>query len=111
MVCQDPGALEFLQKCFWFYRFIYKKLETIRHNICMNLINPMETSLPDDPWCFEIPINFKPTYISMDLNVSESKIKDLISNNQWDVQVLSLLLGENVNSLVLSQGNVYPDAS
>lgn len=48
-------------------------------------MNPNFTSVVEDPWIFEMPINFKPTFVNMSL------IEDILNLNDF-IQVVSIFL-------------------
>lgn len=53
-------------------------------HLWINSFNSNCISVLNDPWCFDIPINFKPTFINMDLIDVDIHISRLINESDWD---------------------------
>ncbi|XP_039120948.1 uncharacterized protein LOC120257557 [Dioscorea cayenensis subsp. rotundata] len=75
-------------------------------NLRIKSINPNQTSFLFHAWYFEVPLEFKPTYINMDLNVETLSISDFIENGSWDFSNLHLLFGNNFNFIVPNLGSI-----
>lgn len=58
----------------------------------MNSVNPNQTSLLFDPWCFDTPLSLNPT-----LNCEILWIFYFILHDNWDIQKLWDLFGDNVD--------------
>lgn len=48
-----------------------------------------------DPWCFDIPIALKPTFINMSVDFECIDIFELIHEDAWDLNSLYDLSGNN----------------
>lgn len=83
--------------CSWFFRGLCKTTNFIKLFCKINSFNHDYTSFLLDPWCFDIPIAFKPTFINMSAEFELINISDFIMNNFWDNTRLNHLFGDNFN--------------
>lgn len=72
----------------WFFRGMYRNAYHIKPLLWMNTINSTLISFLNDPWYFEIPIAYKPTYLNIDIDIDNMQISDLISDNKWNINQL-----------------------
>lgn len=68
MLLLENGNSRFLQIALGFYKAKCKAVDIIKPHIWMYSINPTTTFMKD-PWCFENPLNFKQTFLNMDLKI------------------------------------------
>lgn len=100
-----------LPKCSWFFRSLCKTAESIKSQLRINSVCPPNTSFLCDPWCSEIPLAFKPTFLNMNFNLDQIKMKDLISNGSWDNSLLEKIFGAGFNSHSMKLGMINPTSS
>lgn len=81
--------------CSTFFRGFCVTANILKPCYWINSLNPGTISLLHDPWCFDIPLAYKPTFINIDLDLNALNISDFINNN-WDYQKLRYLFG-NIN--------------
>lgn len=79
--------------CSQFFKGLCATVNILKPNCWIKSVNPGNTSLVNDPWCFEIPLAFKPTCINMDFDLQALSISDLIVIDNWNHQVLRSLFG------------------
>ncbi|XP_039118512.1 uncharacterized protein LOC120254484 [Dioscorea cayenensis subsp. rotundata] len=96
-------------KCSWFFRGLCHSAKYIKPFCKINAVNPERTSFLWDPWIFDIPVAFKPTYINMDVDLPNVAMSDLVSDNLWDLNSLSLIFGELPNTFNSEFVSVVPD--
>ncbi|XP_039129310.1 uncharacterized protein LOC120265457 isoform X2 [Dioscorea cayenensis subsp. rotundata] len=92
--------------CSWFYRSLHKAAPQIKPFCRINLINPALTSFCWDPWCFDIPIALKPTFINMNVDVNLLSISDVVNGDRWCDTSLLYVFGPNFNLQELSSTSI-----
>lgn len=60
-------------------------------NIWVESLSPNYTTFIDDSWCFDIPLVLKPTFINMDLDISNLRTVDIVIDNCWPISKLGLV--------------------
>lgn len=55
-----------------------------------------------DPWCFEVPISLRPTFLNVDYVDNDFAIADLILNSNWNFIQISNLLSIHLASPALN---------
>lgn len=95
-----------LSKCSWFFRGLCHSAFFLKKFFKINSISPTQTSFLFDPWCFDIPIAYKPTYIHMLIDLNQIIMSNLLVNNQWDVNKLVHIFGLNVNLFAGSMSTI-----
>lgn len=94
--------------CSWLFRGIYRVADDIKACIWLQSTNPSMVSFLYDPWCFETPLAFKPTFLNMHLDFERVRVVDFIHNNVYDSQKFLAVFGIDANPLALSHGNITP---
>lgn len=82
-----------LVRCSWFYRGMCRNAKHIRPFLWLKTINPSITSFLNDPWYFEIPIAFKPTYFNMEIDFDSIQISNLLVDTHWNIHRLQTIFG------------------
>lgn len=72
----------------------------------INCLDPASTSFLYHPWCFDIPIAFKPVFLNMNFTVENLAICDFLQHNTWNIDVFNLIFGYNWNSPIFEFGKV-----
>lgn len=85
--------LSVLANCSWFYRDIYKTADVVKSCFWNISINPNDTSFLYDPWLFEIPLAYKPTFLNMTVAINQISLLDFYDNQGWNWMVFEILLG------------------
>jgi len=75
----------------------------------MNFINPSLTSFFNDPWYFEIPLAFKPTYLNMEIDYANIHMSDLLNDNFWNYNRLQTIFGSYLNDNIICQSQINYD--
>lgn len=44
----------------WFFKVMYETITEMRSNLWINYCNPSTTSFLNDPWCYDVPLVYKP---------------------------------------------------
>lgn len=70
----------------------------IKSNMWLNVINTNLTSTLQDPWLFEIPVNFKPTFMNMEIDWMIISFSDFHNADGWNTQMFNHAFGNNLNS-------------
>ena len=60
----------------------------------LTIVNPQLVSFGMDPWWFELPLNFKPTYINMTVDLNSLQASDFIVNSLWNLEALKEVFGD-----------------
>lgn len=81
----------------------------IKPLIWLNVINPNCTSVLNNPWCFEIPINFKPTFINVDLLDSNIHLADSTDDSNLNFSPNTRHLSNRIDSLIRNSSRIDPD--
>ncbi|XP_039128871.1 uncharacterized protein LOC120265002 [Dioscorea cayenensis subsp. rotundata] len=68
----------------------------LKHHCWIKCVNPTCTSILYDPWCFDVPLAFKHTFINMDGVSNSVNLMDFISHNDWNHTKLQLLFGDSI---------------
>lgn len=92
--------------CSWLFRGICRIADDIKANLWTQSINPSMTSFLYDPWCFAIPIAYKPTYLNMHLEFEHLQVADFTHNNNWNTHLFLDVFGVNSCPPILSHGNI-----
>lgn len=82
-------------KCSWFFRGLCYSASFIKHCCKINSVNPELTSFLWDTWIFDIPVVLKPTYINMNVDLTQTTIYDLVSGDHWDLNALTRFFGDS----------------
>lgn len=93
-------------KCSWFFRGLCKYVAFIKRFCRINSFNPSSNSFLMDPWCFDLPIALKPTFINMATNFEHLNISDLTHENHWDTFNLNYLFSANFNFVSSNLGTI-----
>lgn len=93
-------------KCSWFFCRI---MEIIKPNLWINVVNPFQISILQDPWLFEIPLNYKPTFINMDIEWDNVFFSDFYNDSGWNCSMLNLAFGKNLDSPAIGMGKIDPN--
>lgn len=72
----------------------------------MSTINPANTSFLYDLCYFEIPIAFKPIFLSMDMDLDSIQISNLLLDTHWNIYLLQNIFSKLLNEFTLSHGSV-----
>lgn len=79
--------------------------------LCPHLIKVIgkgnKTSILNDPWCNEIPILYKPTFINVYM-MQDGKVEDLIRGSYWNYEELE---GQCAPHLIHGIRNIHFDSS
>ncbi|WOL13705.1 ribonuclease H protein [Canna indica] len=82
---------------------LYKKANEIRSQICQKwsslakvISSGTNTKIFDDPWCFDIPIAYNPTYVNISMFELDLCVADLMDNNNWDLDMLNNLFDSDL---------------
>lgn len=95
--------------CSWFYRGLCRNANHIKPFLWMSNINPANTSFPYDPWYFDIPLAFKPTFLNMDMDLKSIQLFNLLLDTHWNIHLLRNLFGLILNEFSISHGNITHD--
>lgn len=96
-------------KCSWFFQGLCHSAIFIKQQCKLNTVNPDKASLLWDPWCFDIPVALKPTYINMNIDFNHITLNDLVLDNQWDNLGVIDIFGGVLDNSNLSLANVDYD--
>ncbi|XP_039113706.1 uncharacterized protein LOC120249264 [Dioscorea cayenensis subsp. rotundata] len=97
--------------CSWFFRGLCRTLIQIKPFLWIKNVNPSDVSFLFDPWLFEIPLAFKPTYLNMDLNLDGFSINDFVVDIHWNLAALQRVFGEQINTEAFRLGSIYASDS
>ncbi|XP_039145742.1 putative receptor-like protein kinase At3g47110 [Dioscorea cayenensis subsp. rotundata] len=59
-----------------------------------------------DPWLFEVPLAYKPTYLNVFADMHVNNLSDLFVGDHWDFDLINNILGDSLCSLVKSNCSV-----
>ncbi|XP_039130894.1 uncharacterized protein LOC120267295 [Dioscorea cayenensis subsp. rotundata] len=96
-------------KCSWFFRYLTRIAGRLKPNCRINSVNPARTSFLWDPWCFDIPIALKPTFINMDVDVDLLTVSDVILGDRWNETHLHHVFGHYFDAQALSSSSINPN--
>lgn len=88
-----------------FFLCICKTAHLLKPNMWMNTIDLVSTSFMFDPWYFEIPLDFKPTYLNMELDLFSINLTELIVDVHQNLHELHNIFGDHLNTQALALGN------
>lgn len=94
------------RNCSWFFKGLYQTTAVIKPFCWIKTVNPSITSLLYDPWCDEISLAFKPTFINMHLNYVSPTCSDLCNDNSWDQDCLYTLFGPHAYEIISRMGRI-----
>ncbi|KAH7691569.1 Reverse transcriptase zinc-binding domain-containing protein [Dioscorea alata] len=84
-------------KCSWFFKCLFNTASRIKPFCRISSINPANTSFFWDPWCFDVPLAFKPTFLNMHVDLNQGSISDLLLGDHWNEVQLNHIFGSNFN--------------
>lgn len=87
--------------CSGIFRCLVNTAICIKHFCRINCINPINTSFLWDPWCFDIPIARKPTFINMSEDLDNTSILDFLHRHRWNIVKLQQFFGSILDPLDL----------
>ena len=70
-------------KCSWFYISLCRAADIVRSYMWINIYNPNNTSFLNDPWCFEISLVLRFTFLNMDFGLQSLRRSNFISDSKW----------------------------
>lgn len=102
---KDPAPA----KCSWFFRGLFNSAVHIKSQCRLISINPSTTCLLWDPWCFDVPIAFKPTYVNVNAIADGDFISfsNLIVDDRWNFANLSMMFGSNNVCNAVNSSSIY----
>ena len=74
----------------------------------INSTNPNITSFLEDPWCYEIPLALKSTFLNISFDICSLHVSDFVANSNWDMNKPGNMFGDNLNSSILNLGQADP---
>ena len=80
-------------------------------NLWINDCNPEVTSFLMDPWCFEIPLALKPTFLNMNLPFEEINAAEFVQDGKLNFANLIDCLSEHIDWNRLSKMRFEADRS
>lgn len=88
--------------CLAFFKGLSSTVDIIKPFCWINFVNPNYSFVFFDPWCFEILLAFKPTFLNMNLGLVSLNFSNLVSNDSWNFGVLVNIFGNNLPFIVPS---------
>ncbi|XP_039145574.1 uncharacterized protein LOC120282794 [Dioscorea cayenensis subsp. rotundata] len=88
--------------CSLIFRGICRTTKILNQNLWIKNFNPTQTSFLLNPWLFEIPLAFKPTFLIVDIDLNAIGFSELIDNGLWSHSKLVLVFGNLLGSLIPS---------
>lgn len=98
-------------KCSLFFRGLCRTTDIIKPNLWINVINPFQISIWQHPWIFEIPLNFKPTFINMELDWDNISFTNFYNAFGWNIQMFTHDFGLNFDSPMISRVKIVQNGS
>ncbi|XP_039138794.1 uncharacterized protein LOC120276131 [Dioscorea cayenensis subsp. rotundata] len=83
--------------CSWFFRGLWYNANIIKPHLWMHHFDVNRTDFMLDPWYFDIPLAFKPTYINMNYDQDSLSMTNLFLDNAWNFNFLLEVFGDNLN--------------
>lgn len=77
-----------LQKASWLYKSLCQIAATLKPNLWINMSNPRDINLLGDPWCLDLPISYKPTYVNMSLPIESLSFQDFINGQTFNIEAI-----------------------
>ena len=77
----------------------------------MNSINPNNDNFKEDPWCYDVPLDSKPTFLNMGIDNNIYRTKDFINDSSGNVEAFMCILSDNLNSPIMTMGFTVPSKS
>ncbi|XP_039146767.1 uncharacterized protein LOC120284004 [Dioscorea cayenensis subsp. rotundata] len=79
---------------------IYQTAYVLKPFCGIKSVNPSITSFLFDPWCGEIPLAFKPTFLNMHSDLDLLVCNDLCIGNSWNYDYLYNIFGSHIDDLI-----------
>lgn len=76
------------KKMSWFFQQLRNSADQLKPYLCFKECSPDSTNFLLDPWIFEIPLAFKPTFINMDILVEHLNVADILDENATRQDIL-----------------------
>lgn len=105
------GLILFLSSAHGFFCGLCRTASIIKPFMCLSSFNLSTSSILLDPWYFEIPIAFKPTYPNMDLDLNSFSFSNLFVSTHWNLQALNHIFGEHLNMSALNHSIIDTQGS
>lgn len=80
----------------WSWRLIISALQETKQGMKKFIANSVGTNVLFDPWISCISLNWLLTYINVNAPLQNLSISSLISNNAWNMELLSSFFGEDL---------------
>lgn len=106
MVLFQPWGFRISPKCSWFFRSLCKTLDSIKSHLRIKVVNRNFTSVLEDPWIFEMPINFKPTFVNMSFIGDNLHLNDFIQPDNWNSTHVQQFLSEHISFVSMNLGHI-----
>lgn len=71
-------------ECFWFFLSLCAVMVKIRPHLWIKIYNRSGISFLNDPWCFNLPMAPKPTFMNMDVEFKHLNITEFVVTDSWD---------------------------
>ena len=84
-------------------------MDFIKSQLGWSVINPNNTFVLNDPWCFDNRISHKPTFVNMVLVHKNIQIADFIDDCAWNLNSVRIMLNDSFNSPFMYLGRIDPD--
>lgn len=102
---QKYGCLNFWNdpipsKCSWVFRGICLFATVLKPNLWIKTVNPLQTSFMLDPWLFDVPLAFKPTFLNVNVDFLDIRLIDIVTDGQWNSLYLCDIFGDYLGSSV-----------
>ncbi|XP_039120733.1 uncharacterized protein LOC120257304 [Dioscorea cayenensis subsp. rotundata] len=93
----NPWTDSIISNCSCFYRGLCRTARIIKPHCRILSVNPLKTTFMFDPWYFETPLVYKPTYLSMEENFETLNLTDFLVDSHWNLHSLNLMFGSHLN--------------
>lgn len=102
----QPWSYSIPPKRGWFFRGFCRCLKSFKPHLWLRSFNPQSTSLMNDPWYFDVPLPFKPTFLNMNLIDGNTEITVLIEESAWNPRRINDLLSDHLNSPAMASDHL-----
>ncbi|XP_039135720.1 uncharacterized protein LOC120273142 [Dioscorea cayenensis subsp. rotundata] len=92
------------------HKAISKTMSVIKQNFHLATCNPNLVNVWEDPWLLDLPLNYKPTFINMNV-IDDLAVNSFISENTFNSNACSELFGGSLSRVVLNETNFDIHAS
>ena len=86
-----------IAKSLWFGRIFRKTADSIKYNLWLDTCNTGSIDFLKNPWCFDLPLALKPTFLNMHGPLEDISFSELTDGNSLNYNPIFELFGDQID--------------